>query len=172
MIICPMTDATGEQKRQLHKVFLESFPDKYRDFDKFCRLIDKRAETSYYSLEEGLVSALIINEMLDQKHLHIFFICVSKRHRGLGLGKKIILFLEQKMKEKGGEQITAEMKSGNEDAFRFYKRLGFHVMRGDGLSEYLRKRERKAEVQGEKIYVNHKGERIEKIVMNYEIYMQ
>jgi ribosomal protein S18 acetylase RimI-like enzyme len=172
MLIKKMTDATEEQKKKLHHLFLESFPDKYQDLGKFLRLVEKRADMSYFFETDKKVSALIINEMLDQKHLHIFFICVGKAYRGLGLGKQLVLHLEQKMKKRSGNLITAEMKAENNDASRFYSRLGFSVMKGDELSSYLRKRGRDAFIQGEKIYVKHKGERIEKVVMKYEIPME
>ena len=52
-------------------------------------------------------------------------IYVEPAHRDSGLGERLLTAAEAKLKQRGAETIALEVMADNEDARRFYQRLGY-----------------------------------------------
>ncbi|MBE0343605.1 GNAT family N-acetyltransferase, partial [Paenibacillus sp. 28ISP30-2] len=51
-------------------------------------------------------------------------IWIDERHRGTGIGKKVVHYWEELMKQKGFEMVMTSTLS-NEEAQHFYRKLGY-----------------------------------------------
>ena len=50
---------------------------------------------------------------------------VSPDFRGKGLGQGFLLYLFQRVKERGSKKMQLEYREGNEPAFHLYQKMGF-----------------------------------------------
>jgi ribosomal-protein-alanine N-acetyltransferase len=57
--------------------------------------------------------------------LHILKIATLPAHRGLGLGRRLMLVAEQHAVEMAGETLTLEVRASNTPAIRMYESLGY-----------------------------------------------
>jgi ribosomal protein S18 acetylase RimI-like enzyme len=55
--------------------------------------------------------------------------------RGRGIGRKCILFLEERLAATGSPGLFLDVHPANRNALRFYERLGYSALAGDGLPE-------------------------------------
>ena len=60
----------------------------------------------------------------DRKTLYIDDICVDDNSRGIHLGKSLYDFVENFAKENGFDNITLNVWSLNENAYKFYEKCG------------------------------------------------
>ena len=86
------------------------------------------SEVYIVQIEDRLVGWLRYNHFWD----HIPFmnmICILEDYRGKGVGKNLVSFWENEMKEKGYNNVLTSTLS-NEDAQLFYRKLGYKDIGG------------------------------------------
>lgn len=104
-------------------------------YDVLRRPWNQPIETATDNLEHISINAFIEDEngnaiacgRLQENENHIGqirFMAVSPNHQGIGLGKLIIEFLEEKAKEKNLKEIQLQAR---ENAVNFYKSCGYSV---------------------------------------------
>jgi ribosomal-protein-alanine N-acetyltransferase len=71
-----------------------------------------------------LVGYMCFWSVLDEAHL--LNIAVSPSHRGRGLGRQIMAYLEDTCRGRGLAKIVLEVARRNTPARRLYKKFGFH----------------------------------------------
>lgn len=109
---------------------------------------------SYVAEERGEILAMAhaVPQTLspDTRAVYVYAVATAKDHRGKGLCRKLMAFLEEDLKQKGFE--AAVLTPANTGLFQFYKNLGYEVGffrqhtpfsggRPISLSEYVRRRE-------------------------------
>ncbi len=63
----------------------------------------------------------------DRAHLNL--LAVKPRYRRRGLGKRLILWLEETAKTAGTFKISLELRESNREAYEFYQRLGYRQIK-------------------------------------------
>eukprot|EP00553_Chaetoceros_curvisetus_P004092 CAMPEP_0204623118 /NCGR_PEP_ID=MMETSP0717-20131115/8841_1 /ASSEMBLY_ACC=CAM_ASM_000666 /TAXON_ID=230516 /ORGANISM="Chaetoceros curvisetus" /LENGTH=194 /DNA_ID=CAMNT_0051638071 /DNA_START=122 /DNA_END=706 /DNA_ORIENTATION=- len=66
----------------------------------------------------------------DSKELYVDHIAVTKEARGMGVGTKLLLWAEEKAKERGATKLSLGVVNGN-PAKRLYDRFGFEDTKTD-----------------------------------------
>lgn len=82
----------------------------------------ERYYTHYGILTEGLLSGVLFAFPVDKKTIRFKQIAVLPNKRGLGLGKKLMLEVEQHYKRKGYTKIILDARK---KAWVFYEKLGY-----------------------------------------------
>ena len=67
----------------------------------------------------------------------INYLAVHPEHRRKGLGKKIMLEVEKRIKEKGCPKINLQVRASNYDVIAFYNAIGFVDDKVIGLGKRL-----------------------------------
>ncbi|MFS0883438.1 GNAT family N-acetyltransferase [Metabacillus niabensis] len=73
---------------------------------------------------------------VENNEASIFGVGVSPKYQGKGFGRELIMLIIEELKRKGIENITIEVDSLNERAFKLYKGCGFQV---EASFHYFRK---------------------------------
>jgi len=66
---------------------------------------------------------------LDVTRGVVYNLFVRERHRGAGVGSRLLAAAESALADAGVDVISLEAMAGNEDARRFYRRHGYHPHR-------------------------------------------
>ncbi|MBR6380834.1 MAG: GNAT family N-acetyltransferase [Lachnospiraceae bacterium] len=64
------------------------------------------------------------NTMVPHQTLFIDDLCVDQKRRGEGIGRRLFVFLTKEAKNLGCSDVTLNVWEGNENARRFYEKLG------------------------------------------------
>ncbi|MCR5478007.1 MAG: GNAT family N-acetyltransferase [Lachnospiraceae bacterium] len=64
------------------------------------------------------------NTMVPHRTLFIDDLCVDQKRRGEGIGRRLFVFLTKEAKNLGCSDVTLNVWEGNENARRFYEKLG------------------------------------------------
>lgn len=79
----------------------------------------------------NLIRAFILDNITthnpEKEELYIDSICVSKNHRGSGVGSNLLAFAEEFANNKGFEYLSLRVAYENPRAKQLYERLGFKV---------------------------------------------
>ena len=67
----------------------------------------------------------------------INYLAVHPEHRRKGLGKKIMLEVEKRIREKGCPKINLQVRASNNDIIAFYQAIGFKNDKVIGLGKRL-----------------------------------
>jgi ribosomal protein S18 acetylase RimI-like enzyme len=130
------TDIKKLRKKDLNKSFeLISSYDKFKlDLPNLDELwvYFKKALSFGYFINENLVG-LVICEITLNKQAYIWYLIVDEKYRGRGIGQKLILELEEKLKSK---KIKKIFLNSSEDSKKFYEKLDF--MLGDDVTEMIK----------------------------------
>jgi ribosomal protein S18 acetylase RimI-like enzyme len=130
------TDIKKLRKKDLNKSFeLISSYDKFElDLPNLDELwvYFKKALSFGYFINENLVG-LVICEITLNKQAYIWYLIVDEKYRGRGIGQKLILELEGKLKSK---KIKKIFLNSSEDSKKFYEKLDF--MLGDDVTEMIK----------------------------------
>ena len=130
------TDIKKLRKKDLNKSFeLISSYDKFElDLPNLAELwvYFKKALSFGYFINENLVG-LVICEITLNKQAYIWYLIVDEKYRGRGIGQKLILELEGKLKSK---KIKKIFLNSSEDSKKFYEKLDF--MLGDDVTEMIK----------------------------------
>ena len=99
---------------------------------------DLKSETYYVAENKGhIIGGINIDQNQDNTYLDIDWedqsnsflvvhrLAIKEEYLGKKIGKKLMLFAEQLIREKGLKSIRLDTYSGNPKAMEFYKRLGY-----------------------------------------------
>jgi ribosomal protein S18 acetylase RimI-like enzyme len=129
------TDIKKLRKKDLNKSF--ELISSYDNFELDLPNLDelwvyfKNALSFGYFINENLVG-LVICEITLNKQAYIWYLIVDEKYRGRGIGQKLILELEEKLKSK---KIKKIFLNSSEDSKKFYEKLDF--MLGDDVTEMI-----------------------------------
>lgn len=121
--------------------------DGYRDkyFEKTLEEVKKcNGKILLYKDNEkivGLIVGIINNDNTIRyafkapKRGRITELVVDKDYRGKGIGKELLLKMEEHLKSNGCEKIMIAVFGYNESAIKFYKENGFHIRMLDMIED-------------------------------------
>ncbi|MGB9614491.1 MAG: GNAT family N-acetyltransferase [Fervidobacterium sp.] len=66
-----------------------------------------------------------IRNKVSKNEFYISNVAVDRNHRGMGYGKKLMLYAEKLAKESGSSVISLDVENTNTRAIDLYKRLGY-----------------------------------------------
>jgi ribosomal protein S18 acetylase RimI-like enzyme len=91
-----------------------------------------------------------------QSRAYIYSVRVKTAYRNMGIGKKIMDYAENDLRQRGFSYTTLNVGKDNPNARRFYERLGYKAIADEpGIWSYL-------DHQGKKRYVNEPAWRMQK----------
>ncbi len=108
-------DIEGEYWTEEH--FLRDLPEKWQ------------LSFALWAGERPVAYAVLSRKAPDHLHLHHFM--VARDVRGHGLGQRMAQEMEARARACGCRRLTLKVAANNEDARRFYGRLGYHEMGRD-----------------------------------------
>jgi len=118
-------DFLGQQRER----FEDPLPEKYiRAFNEIDS--DDNNELIVGVLDGAVVSSLQLTftpsiSFQGGKRCTVESVRVDERHRGKGIGRKMMLWALERAKEKGCISMQLTTNAGRTDARRFYENLGF-----------------------------------------------
>lgn len=105
---------------------LEDYPHEYWKEEHFLAEKDQKYELSVVALKgEGITGYIIASLKNNGPYIHKFF--VKKEYRNRSIGEKMLLFFENRIREKGFRTINLTVREDNEQAIRFYLRNEFQI---------------------------------------------
>lgn len=81
-----------------------------------------------YSVRLGLKAigcASIYANDLKKRTGYLSFIAIDPEYRGMGVGKRFLVFLENKSRESGMEHLSLEVHTENKNSIAFYRHCGY-----------------------------------------------
>ena len=84
---------------------------------------DRATNVAVMTQDDGVIGFGIMQYRDETAHLALF--AVSPGHRNRGLGSQLIAWLEKPALVAGIERVRVEARADNQQAIRFYRRLGF-----------------------------------------------
>jgi ribosomal-protein-alanine N-acetyltransferase len=84
---------------------------------------DRSTNVAVMTQDDGVIGFGIMQYRDETAHLALF--AVSPGHRNRGLGSQLISWLEKPALVAGIERVRVEARADNQQAIRFYRRLGF-----------------------------------------------
>ena len=123
---------------QVHEMHVTWNPEIYISVEEviskeyFKNLI--KNEEIYIAKEDKEIVGYIIfnikekeNPIMRYKQLNIDAICVDEKHRGKGIGTKLLEVVKEIAKSKGCTDLYLTVNQENENAIKVYEKLGFKV---------------------------------------------
>ncbi len=105
---------------------LEDYPHEYWREEHFLAKKDQKYDLSVVALKEEEITGYIIASLKNKEpYVHKFF--VKKEFRNRSIGEKMLLFFENRIREKGYRTTKLAVREDNEHAIRFYLRNEFKV---------------------------------------------
>lgn len=102
--------------------------------DRFLSLESRKEETVIFVAEinnqvVGWVHVHVYRLLIDAPEIEIGGIVVDKRFRGKGVGAQLIKAAEDWASEQGYSSVYLRSNVIRDDAFKFYKRLGYELVK-------------------------------------------
>jgi len=79
-----------------------------------------------YSNKSSIIG--FANLHITEPEAHLNEIAIEKQYRRMNIGSRLLYFCINESKVRGCEYITLEVRESNEEAIRFYKKNGFHIL--------------------------------------------
>jgi len=124
---------------QIEKVsFPEPWPEVY-----FKKLYKEHPNDFLVADFAGKVVGYILGYVKSNKSGSIKTLAVDSNYRRRGIGKELVNFIIQRLKEKSVKEVFLHTRTKNRTASSFYKRLGFRIIKivkkyyGNGDDAYL-----------------------------------
>ncbi|RNE67227.1 GNAT family acetyltransferase [Cryobacterium tepidiphilum] len=73
--------------------------------------------------DRGLVATVMVGH--DGHRGWVYYLAVTDRCRGTGLGKRMLEAAEQWLRERGAVKVQLMVRSGNDSVLGFYEHLGY-----------------------------------------------
>lgn len=82
----------------------------------------------------GMVMLQMVEQAEDpyfhaQRHAYINELVVAEKHRGQGLGKRLMEFVKTWAKEQGAPEIHLNVFDGNQNSVAFYEAMGYQTLK-------------------------------------------
>ncbi|MFT4094982.1 MAG: GNAT family N-acetyltransferase [Niabella sp.] len=132
----------------IQKLALEIWPDTYApvlseaQIDYMLRLFySEKALRADFNKQGYYFHLMFVNnipagyagtEQKTKAHWHLHKIYLSQNYQGLGLGKKLISYVENIVRDHGGLQLTLNVNRCN-PAQHFYKNCGYSVLKEEDI---------------------------------------
>ena len=98
---------------------------------EYFKNLIKNEEIYIAKEDKEIVGYIIFNikekENPIRKQLNIDAICVDEKHRGKGIGTKLLEVVKEIAKSKGCTDLYLTVNQENENAIKVYEKLGFKV---------------------------------------------
>ena len=130
--------------QRVYEIEARSFKDPYHPIF-LINLYELYGDTFLVAEEEGEVVGYVIARKVNAKG-HIIAIAVAPEHRCRGIGRALMLAVEEELRKRGIAELWLEVRVSNTRAIKFYKRLGYvekEILRGyyaDGEDAMLLKK--------------------------------
>jgi GNAT superfamily N-acetyltransferase len=130
-------DDLPEIVRMLHDDFLGQQRERFEDPlpDKYIRAFNEIDSDDNNELIVGVLDGAVVSSLQltftpsisfqGGKRCTVESVRVDERHRGKGIGRKMMLWALERAKEKGCISMQLTTNAGRTDARRFYENLGF-----------------------------------------------
>lgn len=124
---------------QVHEMHVNWNPDLFKSVKEVINIEDfenkvKNEEIYVAKSEKEIVGYVIFSikekefpSMRYRKQLNIEAICVDEKHRGKGIGTKILESIKEVAKSKGCTDLYLTVNKENENAIKVYEKFGFEV---------------------------------------------
>ena len=124
---------------QVHEMHVNWNPDLFKSVKEVINIEDfdnkvKNEEIYVAKSEKEIVGYVIFSikekefpSMRYRKQLNIEAICVDEKHRGKGIGTKILESIKEIAKSKGCTDLYLTVNKENENAIKVYEKFGFEV---------------------------------------------
>ncbi len=93
-------------------------------FQDFARSVGGRVEDVMIATHDDAIVGYV-NPVVDGKEAWIGGLGVIPGHRGLGIGKRLMIAAEDVVRDRGVEEVLLEVIDGNAPAFHLYESLGY-----------------------------------------------
>lgn len=105
---------------------IADYPHEYWKEEHFLVKKNQKYEFSVVALKGEEITGYIIASLKNNgPYIHKFF--VRKEYRNKSIGEKMLLFFENRIREKGYRTISLAVREDNERAIRFYTRNEFKI---------------------------------------------
>jgi GNAT superfamily N-acetyltransferase len=130
-------DDLPEIVRMLHDDFLGQQRERFEDPlpEKYIRAFNEIDSDDNNELIVGVLDCAVVSSLQltftpsisfqGGKRCTVESVRVDERHRGKGIGRKMMLWALERAKEKGCISMQLTTNAGRTDARRFYENLGF-----------------------------------------------
>jgi GNAT superfamily N-acetyltransferase len=130
-------DDLPEIVRMLHDDFLGQQRERFEDPlpEKYIRAFNEIDSDDNNELIVGVLDGAVVSSLQltftpsisfqGGKRCTVESVRVDERHRGKGIGRKMMLWALERAKEKGCISMQLTTNAGRADARRFYENLGF-----------------------------------------------
>jgi GNAT superfamily N-acetyltransferase len=130
-------DDLPEIVRMLHDDFLGQQRERFEDPlpEKYIRAFNEIDSDDNNELIVGVLDGAVVSSLQltftpsisfqGGKRCTVESVRVDERHRGKGIGRKMMLWALERAKEKGCISMQLTTNAGRTDARRFYENLGF-----------------------------------------------
>ncbi|WP_457555811.1 ribosomal protein S18-alanine N-acetyltransferase [Candidatus Pyrohabitans sp.] len=109
--------------QRVYEIEAQSFKDPYHPIF-LINLYELYGDTFLVAEEAGEVVGYVIARKVNAKG-HIIAIAVAPEHRCRGIGRALMLAVEEELRKKGVTELWLEVRVSNTRAVKFYKRLGY-----------------------------------------------
>lgn len=125
--------------QQIHGIHVVNRPDLYIDMkhpysrSELEKIIEDDNFISVLAESDGEILGLCIvnirnkSGMVEKKIAYMDDLCVDKKVRGNGIGKKLFSFVSSEAKKKGAKRLDLTVWSFNNKALNFYEELGMQT---------------------------------------------
>ncbi len=124
---------TMEDLNRIVFINRESLPENY-SLQYFISIISKYKDFCVVAEVDGLVVGYILTRLeratknmipFKGKRGHIISVAVLKEYRGQGIGRKMMEWVIEKLKQEGVDDVVLEVRLSNKVARNMYFKLGF-----------------------------------------------
>lgn len=109
--------------QRVYEIESQSFKDPYHPLF-LINLYELYGETFLVAEVDGQVVGYVIARKVNSKG-HIIAIAVAPEHRCRGIGRALMLAVEEELKKRGVSELWLEVRVSNRRAVSFYRRLGY-----------------------------------------------
>jgi len=120
--------ASGKHIAEITALVEKEFPYFRRTNKKLLEMLEERIIEFWAAVENEKLLGFIEIGFLEQGIARINGLSVKEKARGRGIGKKLLKFALQKMREKGIERMLLLVKQENTKAKELYKSFGFEFI--------------------------------------------
>ena len=134
-------DAADRLMAQVHQLHVEGRPDLYVDVEhiyskeQFAEMVSNEDMISVAAEENGQIIGICFISMraktcmVKRRTAYMEDLCVDEAYRGSGIGRKLFLYTKERAKQMGAERLDLMVWNFNENALRFYEKMGMKPQR-------------------------------------------
>ncbi|RLE47697.1 MAG: ribosomal-protein-alanine N-acetyltransferase [Candidatus Methanomethylicota archaeon] len=113
---------------EIYEIEKASFNDLFYPKSVLKNLIILYGKLFIIAEVKGKIIGYVIARKKNRSTAHLVSIAVTPSYRGMGIGKKLLNEIINKLAKNGATQITLEVEVNNKPAIHLYKDRGFEVV--------------------------------------------